>query len=355
VAEKKNGAGDGKTAEEPEIIPVGPGAEQEAEEVHAESEEHRASEEGEDDEDEPDERVGRAEDEDEDDRSSIRARRKREKQRRRERERNDRVELRFLRQRNEALERRQSEVDARFDRVDVNQVDQRIAQLDEQIREAEALHGAAITAHKGAEATEALQLRDQFRDEKQNLLQTRNQVINRARQRQTQNPAMDPVIKRNAESWLEDNSDWFDPQLGDEDSRIAKTIEDSLYAEGRLDARSPEYWEEYNRRLAKRGIGRAARSNGKGRGRERDRDDEDDQDDEDDLQRDEPQRRKPRGPRITTGGRERRIGKNEVYVSAERKEAMIEAGVWDNPTLRQKYLKRYADYDRQHRDDSRRR
>lgn len=352
---EKNNAGNGK-GEEPEIIPVGPGSEVE-EEVHAEEEEHRASSaEGEDGDDE-DERVGRAEDEEDGDRTSIRARRKREKVRRREREKTDRVELRFLRQRNEQLERRQSEHEARFDRVDVNQVDNRIAQLDDQIREAETLHGQAISAHKGAEATEALQLRDTFRDEKQNLLQTRQQVIGRSRQRQqqNQNPAIDPVVARNVEGWMEENSDWFDPNLRDEDSRIAKTIEDGLFNEGRLDARNPEYWREYNRRLAKRGIGRVARS--EGRGRDRDRDEEDDQDDQDDdgkPEREEPQKRKVRGPRITTGGRERKIGKNEVYVSAERREAMVEAGVWDNPALRQKYLKQYADYDREHRDDRRR-
>jgi hypothetical protein len=353
VAEKNNSAGNGKV-EEVEIIPVGPGSEVEGEVVHAEEEEHKASAEGEDGDDE-DERVGHAEDEEDDDRTSIRARRKLEKLRRREREKNDRLELKFLRQRNEQLERRQSEQEARFDRVDVNQVDARIAALDEQIREAEALHGQAISAHKGSEATEALQLRDTFRDEKQNLLQTRNQVIQRAQQRQRQgqqNPGLDPVIVRNVENWMEDNNDWFDPSLRDEDSRIAKTIEDSLFAEGRLDARTPEYWEEYNRRLAKRGIGRAARS--KGRGRERDRDEEDDQDDDEEPERELPEKRRMRGPRITTGGRERKIGKNEVYVSAERRQAMVEAGVWDNPALRQKYLKRYADYDKEHRDDRRR-
>jgi hypothetical protein len=36
-----------------------------------------------------------------------------------------------------------------------------------------------------------------------------------------------------------------------------------------------------------------------------------------------------------------------VYISAERKEAMIEAGVWDDPVLRNKYLKSYSDYDKQ--------
>jgi hypothetical protein len=32
-------------------------------------------------------------------------------------------------------------------------------------------------------------------------------------------------------------------------------------------------------------------------------------------------------------------------VTPERKQAMIEAGVWDDPVLRQRYLKAYQDYD----------
>jgi len=48
-------------------------------------------------------------------------------------------------------------------------------------------------------------------------------------------------------------------------------------------------------------------------------------------------------------GRERQLKKNEVYISPERKDAMVEAGVWDDPELRQRYLKQYATYDAEHR------
>jgi len=37
--------------------------------------------------------------------------------------------------------------------------------------------------------------------------------------------------------------------------------------------------------------------------------------------------------------------KKVVYVSPSRKRAMVEAGVWDDPALRTKYLKAYQDYD----------
>lgn len=354
MAEKKNGKASGEEGAEPEITPVGPGAEQEEEEIHhAESdEEARAS--GDDgDEDEGDERVGR-EEEDGEPESPRRARRKRERQWKRERGKTDRIELRFLRQRNEELERRQSAIDVRFDQVDINQVDTRIGNLEEQIREAERLHGEAISKANGAAATEALQIRDQLRDEKMQLTGFRTQRVNQSRQRQQQgtNPAIDPVIHQNARNWVEDNSDWFDPQLGDEDSRLARAIEDNLFKERGNEARSPEYWEEYNRRLAKRGIGPYGRK-ANGNGRDRDRDDE--QEEEEPEEKPQQERRRAKGPRITTGGRERPLKKGEVYVSAERKAAMVEAGVWDKAELRQRYLRQYARYDAEHRGDRNRR
>lgn len=350
MAEKANGNGKDKEAVEEEVVPVGPGAEGD-EEIHAESEEEpraAAKDDDEDEGDEKDERVGRSEDEEDGEADSpVRQRRRRERKARRAREKDDRVELRFLRQRNEALERRQSAIDARLDQVDVGAVDTRIGLLDEQIAEAERLHAEAITKQRGNEATEALQIRDQLRDQKANLANLRNQKVGQARQRQQQGgrPPIDPDVVRMAERWVEKNSDWFDPAGRDEDSRIARTIEDGMYAEGRLDARTPEYWDEYNRRLAKRGIGPDA-----SRGRDRDRDDDADEEEAEDPT---PEKRKPKGPRITTGGRERPLKKNEVYVSAERRAAMEEAGVWDKPDLRAKYLRRYAAYDAEHKNDRR--
>lgn len=350
---EKNGSGEEK--KEPEITPVGPGAEQD-EEIHAESdEESRSRDEGDDE--EGDERVGREEDEDDGSEpvDGRKAKRRRERKWRREREKNDRVELRFLRTRNEELERRQSATDARFDQVDINQVDTRVGQIDDQIAEASRLHAEAITQGKGAAATEALQIRDDLRDQKNQLLGVRNSKVHQSRQRQTQqnaNPAMDPAIQRNAANWVQDN-DWFDPQLKDEDSRIARAIEDNLFNEGRLDARTPAYWKEYNRRLAKRGIGVNERDTDNDR--DDDRDDDRDHRDDDEPEDKPVAKRKVKGPRITTGGRERPLKKGEVYVSAERRAAMEEAGVWDKPELRNRYLRQYATYDAEHRGDRNRR
>jgi len=39
-----------------------------------------------------------------------------------------------------------------------------------------------------------------------------------------------------------------------------------------------------------------------------------------------------------------------VYISPERKEALIQAGVWDDPVLRNRYVKRYQEWDRENRE-----
>lgn len=47
------------------------------------------------------------------------------------------------------------------------------------------------------------------------------------------------------------------------------------------------------------------------------------------------------------------VPKGAIKVSRERKEALIEAGVWDNPTLRNKYLRQYQKWDRENAGGSR--
>ena len=56
---------------------------------------------------------------------------------------------------------------------------------------------------------------------------------------------------------------------------------------------------------------------------------------------------KPKTPPPTGGTREHAPAstKKEIYVTPERKQAMIDAGVWDDPIARQRYLKAYRDYD----------
>ena len=314
--------------EKESIVPVGPGADEE--DVREESEERaeeQIDEEPERAESEEEERLGHGEGE-EDDREEVRRRRRAEKQRKKENRNRDRLELNFLRGRNEQLGRRQSELDARVANGEMVLIDNKIAELDGQIREAERLKALAITKADGESAAEADRIANDLRSGRNQLAGMKNQRI--AAARAAPMPTIDPAVQARAREWAEDH-DWYDPQLRNADSRVAKAIEDALFMEGTLDAREPEYWDELDRRLRKYMPHRY------GNGHRNLREEEGEE---------EP---RSRGPQVRVGGRERPLRKNEVYISADRKAAMIEAQVWDDPVLRERYLKQYQKYDRENR------
>jgi hypothetical protein len=113
---------------------------------------------------------------------------------------------------------------------------------------------------------------------------------------------------------------WYDPRGGNEDSVITNAIDNRLVAEGYNPA-TVEYWEELTRRVSAR-INRG------------------------DEMEQQPAPRKKAPP--LGSGREHAPAstKREVYVTPERKQAMIEAGVWDDPVRRARMLKAYQAYDR---------
>ena len=331
-----------------EVVAVGPGADDEdVRDESAERDDERREEGEEETSEGEEERVGHedSDQEDEDDgREAIRRRRRAEKQRKRENRNRDRVELNYLRQRNEQLERRQSELDARVSNGEMVSIENKISELDGQIREAERLHGMAIEKQDGASATEAMRIMQELRAGRNQLASIRDQ---RTRERQAPQPRQaDAGIMSAAKDWAESH-DWYDPNLRNQDSRIAKAIEDQIFNEGRLHGSDPEYWEELNRRLKK--VIPHRFKNGNGRNDRDDYEGEEEEEEQGEREDRRPEKRRPKGPRITVGGRERPLRKNEVYISEERKQAMMDANVWDDPVLREKYLKQYQKYDRENR------
>lgn len=281
-----------------------------------------------------DERVGQ------DDESSLtdeeREERRRDRKERKERQREardrDKRELNFLRKRNEDLEQRFSQLDQRVAATEVSSIDSRIAYLKNQINVADQVHAKAVADGAGEDATEALRIRDELKAGVSRLEQAKRQVVSTSRAAPTQDPPeVDPDLKRNALSWMERHP-WYRTDRSDEDSAIVGAIDDRLIAEG-FDPTTKNYWDELTRRVKRRLPDRFKEANGH-------------DEDEDGSEEEAPRRSEASGPRFATGGKTRALKKNEVYVSPERKAAMIEAGVWDDPVLRTKYLKRYQEWDR---------
>src|ERR1700761_2445745 len=333
------------STKEDQLVIVGPGADEDdapAEPVNEGAGEDYAYPEG-DDADEPagrhadaDERTGHSEEDAEGEGQPLTREQKRRRKKREKHERDQR-ELALLRTRNEQLERAYSQriaaVESRQTQSDVLQIDSRISQAESDVREAESLLQQSLQAGDTGAAVEALRVRDQLRDGLQQLRGTKQHTLQtaQARHQATTQPVADPVIANRAAAWSREHA-WFDPAGRDEDSAIAKAVEARLFNEGRLHPGTDEYWEEGDRRLAKLLPERY----GNVRGREEDTD-----------EAPRPARRvngngngtrRASGPTIKVGGRERTLRKGEVYIDEDRKQAMIEAGVWEDPKERERFM-----------------
>jgi hypothetical protein len=266
-------------------------------------------------------------------RDAIRERRRLEKLERKQRRddaiKRDKLEMDFLRKRNDDLERRLTAQEQRAHTADLRGFDSEIARAQQEAEMAEKVIAKAVAAGNGDDVAQALKYRDQ-------ALQRAQQLAWQKQQASQQPPAQsgaDDVAMGYAKQFLADNK-WYDPQGRDEDSAIVLAIDQAMNRDG-YDPRNPDYWDELRKRAARRLPERFAAPRSE-------------------RTRDNTQTREERtargGPAVGSGKEHAPTStRQEVYVSPERKQALIEAGVWDDPVLRQRYVKRYSDYDKQNR------
>lgn len=259
------------------------------------------------------------------------------------------------RQRETAKERRQRAKNARdrdkreleFQRRELQRVDSELrnfrreqmlnqaAGLDRTIRDSQekaqrfdSVSAAAISKQQGQDAVDATRIADQYRREAEQAEFQKRQLIQRAQvEPQPASPPYVPLARR----WMDEHS-WYTDD-GSEDARIVKAIDDKVASDG-YDPASQSYWDELSKRVQKRLP----------------------QHYEPDT--DEDHEKVPRtrsGPPV--GGNSRanssRAGGTEYHISPERKQALVDAGYWDDPKMRLKMAKRYADQDRQNEQNSR--
>lgn len=284
---------------------------------------------------------GRQDDGNDAERAAIRERRRLEKLERKNRRdaaiSRDKLELDFLRKRNDDLERRLGTVEQRSHQADLSQLDVHINAARHEAEMAERVIAKAVAAGNGEDVTQAMRYRDQALQKAQQLAFAKQQA---AQQRPTPRNAdgMDDMTLHYAKEFIQDNP-WYDMNGKDEDSAIVLAIDGALHREG-FKPDTEEYWDELRERAARRLPERfkeTTRRNDHGEERET---------------REEPrQQRQTRGGPSIGSGREHAptSTRTEVYISPERKQALIDAGVWDDPVLRNKYVKRYAEYDRNKR------
>lgn len=231
----------------------------------------------------------------------------------------ERMELDALRQQHAKLQEEMAVLRNGQMGQSAHMIDERLNQAVYRARQAEEALAKAIETGNGEIARDALRLRDRAMNEAQQLDMQRRALAQRSQA--PAEPQMDPLVQRRAGEFIDRHKGWYDQRGENEDSAIMLAIDDRLAKEG-YDPASPDYWEELEKRAAKR-LPHRFKS----------------------AQEQEPAPRRTGGPPV--GGRSSSApGPNQVYVSAERKAAMMEAGVWDDPKLRKDALRRYAEFDR---------
>lgn len=228
-------------------------------------------------------------------------------------------ELAFLRAENEEFKRRLQSVEQQTAQFNVNAVDQRLNETVNEIETVNRIIAKAIEQGQGEDVAKALSIRDQLQEKQRQLAAAKQQA-----EAPPKKGGPDPRVAAYAKEWIRENQ-WYDPAGKDEDSAIVKVLDQRLAQEGYNPA-SEDYWVELSNRVAARLPHRF---------------------EEAPVEKAKPAARKAGGPPV--GGKREYAPpstRKEVYISPERKQALLDAGVWDDPQLRQKYIKRYAEYDR---------
>jgi hypothetical protein len=291
-----------------------------------------------DDEPAPSEAADPADDDHPDDTEAVRQakrdRRRAKKQLARNTSRQRDAELAQLRRENQQLRQevgqRLSAVEQRAVQQDLSRFDQELSDADVRVEYARMQLQQATEAQNAAAMVEAQEALADAKAAKQQLAQRAQQFRQQVEQRPRAPVAAgpDPSVQRYAQSWAKRNN-WFDPNANtrDPDSRVARTIDQTLSQEG-YDPTTQEYWDELDDRLRKYLPHRytAPASGGNPT------------------------------PRNTVGssGREGASGaagngRATFTLSPERVAAMKAAGAWDNPERRARMIKQYMTYDRAHR------
>lgn len=279
-----------------------------------------------DGEDDDDDKPLKSEDDGVDDeREAIRERRRKEKHARKDRRdtaiKRDKTELDFLRSRNDDLERRVSVQEKRSQQVELSTIDQQIIAANKEAQMADRVIAKAVENNNGEDVAKAMKYRDQAIMKAQQLAAYKQQAS-----RPAPPPAVDERTMYYAKQFMDENP-WYDSQGRDEDSAVVMAIDQALAKDG-YNPQTEEYWDELRLRAARRMPDRF---------------------DDDDIPIAKKPVRRARGGPIVGSGKEHAPSstRKEIYINPERKAALVDAGVWDDPVLRMKYVKRYAAYDKE--------
>ena len=256
-------------------------------------------------------------------REARREERKLKKQLHREKARESNHLISALKKQNSELASRVALLESRTSGAEMARLDKAIDDAATRVEYAKMKMQEAVNNRQGEALTQAQELWYENQRQLESLKSMKDNASKQISQPKQTISTPDIEVQRNAAEWMSRNS-WYDPQLKDPDSKIAQTLDKTLSEEG-FDPSLPDYWEELDERLQKylphRYNSRYSTTT---------------------------QNSRPRSV-VTSSGRESsgNAKPNEYRLTPDRVAAIKEAGMWDNVELRNKMVKKYAEYDRQ--------
>jgi hypothetical protein len=227
-----------------------------------------------------------------------------------------------LKKRNDELAERLAIIEKKTSGAELARVDKAIEDAGVQVEYAKMKMQEAVNAADGVSLTRAQEMWFEAKRKMESLESVKNQATRQMSQPRQNIAVPDPAVQKLASDWMERNT-WYDPHGRNEESEFAIIVDKKLTAEG-YDPSSQDYWEELDDRLEKYIPQKSNRGYNDSNRKER-----------------------PRSV-VTSSGRESTGSArgNEFRLSPDRVAAMKEAGMWDNPELKQKAIRKYAEWDK---------
>jgi hypothetical protein len=237
------------------------------------------------------------------------------------------LRLSQLQRENDDFRRRLNQLERNTKSEQVTRLEKTIDDANVRVQYAKMKLAEAAQNNDGQAMVEAQSLWQEAQEEVRNLTVLRNQADRELKQ-QVETNVPNVHVQRNAAEWIKRNS-WYQVNGNDQDSRIAKKIDELMVAQG-WDPADPDYWDELDNRLQLELPHRYNSHNG-----------------------DEKVIKKPRNT-VGSSGREASAAyggsnRTQFVLSPDRVRAMKEAGAWDNPERKAKMIKQFMEYDRSHR------
>ena len=258
-------------------------------------------------------------------RSAKRARRRAKKDLIRKTNEEKDVRLQQLQRENEEFKRRLSHVERETKQVQIARIDKNIEDQQVRLQYAKMKLSEAVQAGDGDAMVQAQELWNQAQAAMGEFTRVKQQA-----ERETQSKqdfqVVDPGVQRHAADWMKRNG-WYRPDTADQDSKIAKKVDELLVTEG-WNPSDPDYWDELDSRLQKAIPHRYNDSTGG-----------------------DSAVRKPRNT-VASSGREASAAfggnnRTQFVLSPERVKAMKEVGAWDNPVRKKAMIDNFVKYDRE--------